>query len=159
MQRRDFLGFPPSPSSLVTSVESLESLVNRSSPAPRYPGSDVAPSTTGLASSRIRALCSILWCIRMHPLTGQAGSESDGQGCVSTTGMASPALTVRGCELPLCGLLPQVFRHPVSFGSFLPFLRKGLPESLGIRFCSLQSSYLEPTVPPLVRRLSVSMSS
>ncbi|MFN9908809.1 MAG: hypothetical protein ACK56F_22225, partial [bacterium] len=44
-----------------------------------------------------------------------------------------------------------VFRHFVPFGSLLPFLRKGLPESLGIRCCSLQSSYFEPTVPPLAR--------
>jgi hypothetical protein len=49
-------------------------------------------------------------------------------------------------------------RHLGLFGSSLPFLRKGLPESLRIQICSLQSSYFEPTVPPLARRLSVSTS-
>ena len=49
-------------------------------------------------------------------------------------------------------------RHLGLFGSSLPFLRKGLPESLRIQICSLQSSYVEPTVPPLARRLSVSTS-
>jgi hypothetical protein len=48
--------------------------------------------------------------------------------------------------------------HLGLFGSFLPFLRKGLPESLGIHCCSLQSSYIEPTVPPLACGLSVSTS-
>ncbi len=52
-----------------------------------------------------------------------------------------------------------VFRHFPLCGSSLPFLRKGLPESLRIRCCSLQSSYVEPTVPPLACRLSVSTSS
>jgi hypothetical protein len=41
--------------------------------------------------------------------------------------------------------------HLGLFGSSLPFLRKGLPESLRIQCCSLQSSYVEPTVPPLAR--------
>ncbi len=58
-----------------------------------------------------------------------------------------------------CLLLGFLFPcHLGPFGSSLPFLRKGLPESFGIHCCSLQSSYFEPTVPPLARRLSVSTS-
>ena len=70
-------------------------------------------------------------------------------GRAGSTGVASLALTARGCELPLCepSAPGVVFRHPLLCGSSLSFLRKGLPESLRIQCRSLQSSYVEPTVP------------
>jgi hypothetical protein len=90
---------------------------------------------------------------------------------LGSSSLALPGAVLRSCEtfsffsILLClaawtCLLLGFFLpcHLGLFGSSLPFLRKGLPESLRICCCSLQSSYLEPTVPPLARRLSVSTS-
>ena len=60
MHKRTFSGSPLSSSSLVTSAESSESLVSGFSSGWWPPACCAIPSTTGLASSRKRALCSIL---------------------------------------------------------------------------------------------------
>ncbi len=58
-----------------------------------------------------------------------------------------------------CSSLQALFSAILSSLGLSAVPQKAVPESLGISCCSLQSSYLEPTVPPLARRLSVSTSS